>query len=51
MEQMDSVIVQPMGTQLIKITQEQLGKPNIAIFNYVKRVNYSFHLIGKSVDF
>jgi hypothetical protein len=47
MEQMDSVIVQPMGTQLIKITQEQLGKPNIALLNYVKRVNYSFHLIGK----
>ena len=43
MEQMDSV----MGIPLIKIMQEQLGKPNIAIFNYVKRVNCPFHLIGK----
>ena len=30
---MDTVIVQPMGTPLIKIMQEQLGKSNIAIFN------------------
>ena len=36
---MDSVIVQTMGTPLIKIMQEQLGKPNLALFNYVKRLN------------
>ena len=45
MEQMDSVIVQPMGTPLIKIMQEQLGKPNLALFNYVCE-NWK----GKSVE-
>ena len=46
---MDTVIVQPMGTPLIKIMQEQLGKPNIAIFNHVKSINCPFHLIGMTV--
>ena len=41
MEQMDTVIVQPMGTPLIKIMQEQLGKSNIAIFNHVKKFKLS----------
>ena len=50
MGQMDSVIVQPIGTPLIKIMQEQLGKPNIAIFNHVKSINCPFHLIGMTVD-
>ena len=38
---MDTVIVQPMGTPLIKIMQEQLGKSNIAIFNHVKKFKLS----------